>query len=434
VSRTLPTLSESRRWRLLTVCALYLAQGIPWGFLAITLTAWLADQGKTPADIARIATLGALPWAFKWAWGPLIDAFGVPSMGRRRPWILLAQGLMAATILAMVAIPDLSEQIGLVAWMVFLHNIFNALQDVAVDALAVDLLPEDERGRANGLMYASKYLGGAVGGAGMATVMGFAGLRGALLVQVTLLGAIFLLPLLLLERPGDRFLPWGPAPAGAPDPAPRPSVRGLFVDLARAFTVRSTIVGAALALTINVGMVVLGVVGVVFIIQELGWTDTEFSQATGGPGLIAGAGGAVFGGYLADRVGLRRMIAAASLLLSATWVVFALSPTLWPSKGFVLGIILAESAFSGVASAGLFALFMGISWPRVAATQFTAYMAMLNLSRVIGSNTAAALDPLMSVPTIYLYCAGLTAATLVLLPWIDPAEARRAFARFAARG
>jgi PAT family beta-lactamase induction signal transducer AmpG len=77
---------------------------------------------------------------------------------------------------------------------------------------------------------------------------------------------------------------------------------------------------------------------------------------------------------------------------------------------------------------------MGISWPRVAATQFTAYMAMLNLSRVIGSNTAAALDPLMSVPTIYLYCAGLTAATLVLLPWIDPAEARRAFARFAARG
>ena len=44
--------------------------------------------------------------------------------------------------------------------MIFLHNVFNSLQDVSVDALAVDLLPEDERGKANGLMFGSKYLGG----------------------------------------------------------------------------------------------------------------------------------------------------------------------------------------------------------------------------------------------------------------------------------
>ena len=427
------TLSENRHLRLFTVCALYLAQGIPWGFLAITLTAWLADQGKTPADIAKIATLGALPWTFKWVWGPLIDSLGVSSMGRRRPWILLAQGLMAATILAMVAVPNLSEQITLVAWMVFTHNIFNSLQDVAVDALAVDLLPEDERGRANGMMYASKYLGGAIGGAGMATVLGFAGLRGALLVQVSILGAIFLIPLFVLERPGDRFLPWRPSTTEAPPPEPRPSILGLFADLFRAFTVRSTLVGAFFAATIQVGTIVLSVVGVVFIIQGIGWSDTEYSQISGGPGLIAGASGAVFGGYLADKVGLRRMIAVAGLLMAGTWVLFALSPTLWPSKAFVTGIILAESASSGVLSAGLFALFMGISWPRVAATQFTAYMALLNFSRVIGSNTAAALDPLMSVPTIYLYCAGLTVTTLLLLPWIDPVAARAAFQRYAER-
>jgi MFS transporter, PAT family, beta-lactamase induction signal transducer AmpG len=431
---TLPTLSEHRGLRLLTVCALYLAQGIPWGFLAITLTAWLADQGKTPVDIAKIATLGALPWTFKWVWGPIIDASGVSSMGRRRPWILVAQGLMAVTILSMVAIPDLSEQITLVAWMVFLHNIFNSLQDVAVDALAVDLLPEDERGRANGMMYASKYLGGAIGGAGMATVMSFAGLRGALLVQVSMLALIFLLPLFLRERPGDRFLPWGPAPKDPTPIPPRPSVLSLFLDLLRAFSVRSTLVGAAFAATINVGTIILSVVGVVFIIQVIGWSDTEYSQISGGPGLIAGAGGAVFGGFLADKVGLRRMIAVSGLLMAGTWVVFALGESMWQSKAFVIGIILCESAFSGITSAGLFALFMGISWPRVAATQFTAYMALLNVSRIIGANTAAALDPLMSVPTIYLYCAGLTALTLVLLPWIDPVAARRAFRRYAGEG
>ena len=45
------------------------------------------------------------------------------------------------------------------------------MQDVAVDGLAIDLLDERERGRANGLMYASKYGGGAIGGAGMSAVL-----------------------------------------------------------------------------------------------------------------------------------------------------------------------------------------------------------------------------------------------------------------------
>ena len=47
-----------------------------------------------------------------------------------------------------------------------LANVCVAMQEVAVDALAVDLLTEQERGVANGLMYGSSYLGTALGGAG----------------------------------------------------------------------------------------------------------------------------------------------------------------------------------------------------------------------------------------------------------------------------
>lgn len=428
------TLSESRRLRLATLCALYAAQGIPWGFLAITLTAWLADQGKTPDDIAKITMLSALPWAFKWVWGPIIDTVGVPSMGRRRPWILLAQSLMALTILALAAVPNLPDKITVIAWMVFTHNVFNSMQDVAVDALAVDLLPEDERGRANGIMYGSKYLGGAIGGAGMATVMQFAGLRGALLFQVAILGGIFLMPLFFLERPGDRFLPWGGV-ARTPNARPIKArlqafaarVLSLFVSLFRAFTIRDTLVGAVLAVTIDIGIIVLSVIGVVFIIQDLGWSDTEYAQLTGGPALFFGAGGAIAGGFLADRFGLRRVIAAAGVLLALTWVLFASLDSLWPSKTFVVVIVLAETTFSAVMAAGLFALFMGISWPKVAATQFTAYMAMLNFSRVLGSKTAASLDPLLPVRDIYVYSAALLLLTLLLLPAVSPARARAAF-------
>ena len=420
------TLSESRSLRLITLCALYVSQGIPWGFVAITLVAWLAGQGMSAEDIAKVTVFSGLPWTFKWVWGPFIDRFGLQSMGRRRPWILFAQGMMALTLLLLVAIPDLTASIQLLSWMVFAHNVFNSLQDVAVDALAVDLLPEDERGKANGLMYGSKYLGGAIGGAGMATVMASYGLRAALCVQVSVLGLIFLLPLLLRERPGERLLPWT---AGSASPISRaqraPSVGSVFRSLLRAMSFRSSLLTAALALTISTSAGLLGVVGVVFIVQELGWSDTDYAQVSGGWGLAFGLAGSVIGGFIADRLGHRRTIAGGCIALAILWVGFALGRPLWDERNFVVGMLLLDALFTSLTTVGFFALAMGVSWPRVAATQFTAYMALANLSAVWGGWAAGKLDGLVSVPTIYMMCAALQVSVAVILLGIDVGQVRR---------
>ncbi|MEE2778884.1 MAG: MFS transporter, partial [Myxococcota bacterium] len=204
----MPTLADSPRLRLLTLCALYTAQGIPYGFVTVTLVAFLSERGVQLEDVGSLVTFAMLPWTFKFIWGPIIDRFGLPSLGRRRPWIVFAQAMMALTILTMVAVQDLTTSLAAVGWMVFLHNVFNSLQDVAVDALAVDLLDDDERGRANGFMWASKFVGIAIGGAGMATVMAALGLRPALVLQVVVLLAIMMLPVWLRERPGERLFPW----------------------------------------------------------------------------------------------------------------------------------------------------------------------------------------------------------------------------------
>ncbi len=420
------SLSENRALRLITLCALYVSQGIPWGFVAITLVAWLANQGLSAADVASVTVLSGLPWTFKWVWGPLIDRFGLPAMGRRRPWILLAQGMMALTLLLLVAIPDLTQSVKLLAWMVFAHNVFNSLQDVAVDALAVDLLPEEERGRANGLMYGSKYLGGAIGGAGMATVMASFGLRAALLMQVSVLGLIFLLPLLLRERPGERLLPWSPGQTSPVTARERSdSVAAVFRSLLRAMSFRSSLLTAVLALTISTSAGLLGVVGVVFIIQDLGWSDTAFAQVSGGWGLAFGLAGSVLGGFVADRMGHRRTIAAGCIALAVVWVVFANAEALWPNRSFVTTIILLDALFTSLATVGFFALAMGVSWPKVAATQFTAYMALANMSAVSGGWLAGKLDGVLSIPTLYLLCAGLQLCVAALLLGIDAGQVRR---------
>jgi len=90
---------------------LYVAQGIPYGFVTVTFASYLAEQGKPVAAIGTITALSTLPWAFKWVWGPLIDRWGFPAMGRRRPWILGAQFGMILSILAMALVPEPSSKL-----------------------------------------------------------------------------------------------------------------------------------------------------------------------------------------------------------------------------------------------------------------------------------------------------------------------------------
>ena len=69
----------------------------------------------------------------------------------------------------------------------------------------------------------------------------------------------------------------------------------------------------------------------------------------------------------------------------------------------MITMMIMEAALGGMFSVSLFALFMGISWKLVAATQFTAYMALMNLSMFTGNKLAGPLEAtLPSVPAAYL--------------------------------
>jgi PAT family beta-lactamase induction signal transducer AmpG len=406
------SLADSPRLRLFALCTLYLAQGIPWGFMAITLPAYLADRGLGTDVVGVTMSMTTLPYTFKWIWGPIIDSVTLPALGRRRPWILLAQLMMAVTVISMIAIPDLTSGLTALSGMIFLHNVFNSMQDVSVDALAVDLLAEEERGRANGLMYGSKYLGGFIGGAGMATVIEMSGLRAALVLQTVALVAIMMVPLFLRERP-----------AGAP--VDRPSVKRVAEGLLQAFRVRSAALGVALALAMLLAGGILQAVSVVLFTQTLGWKAAEYASIVGGPGLWVGFGGSVLGGFLADRVGHRRLAAIASIAMGLLWFTFAAGRPLWEDRGFVYTLFLLEPLFQSIMTVSLFALFMDISSPRVAGSQFSAYMALFNVSSTIGLRLAGSIQDVVDFRGAYVVAGAIQIAATAIIPFIDPGETRR---------
>ena len=107
-------------------------------------------QGVGPAEIGAFVGSLYLPWAFKWAAGPIVDTLTVARFGRRRFWIVLMQLMMMATLLLAMPI-DFARNLALFTAVIFAHNCFAATQDVAIDALAVNVLPEAERGVAAGV-------------------------------------------------------------------------------------------------------------------------------------------------------------------------------------------------------------------------------------------------------------------------------------------
>ena len=158
------TLVDSYRARVFTLCALYVAQGIPWGFMTVTFVTFLAAEGVAAKDLALLLTLGTLPWSLKFLWGPVIDLIQYRPMGRRRPWILLAQSGMILVLILLSFNANADTDIQVLAGMFLVYNIFTSLQDVSTDALAVDMLKTHELEKVNSYMFTSKAVGGIIGG------------------------------------------------------------------------------------------------------------------------------------------------------------------------------------------------------------------------------------------------------------------------------
>ena len=93
-------LSESAGYRYLAFSALYVIQGLPAGLFLAAIPAWLAQQGIGTTEIGGVVAFVTLPWSLKLIWGPVLDRYGYLPMGRRRPWIILAQlGVIVSFVL-----------------------------------------------------------------------------------------------------------------------------------------------------------------------------------------------------------------------------------------------------------------------------------------------------------------------------------------------
>jgi MFS transporter, PAT family, beta-lactamase induction signal transducer AmpG len=415
-------LLHSRNGRFLTFGLLYVSEGIPYGFTSIAMVAFMRQQGVSLALIGAFVAALFLPWAFKWAWAPLIDLIKLHRLGGRKAWIAGCMGMMIVTLL-LAATVDFKAQFNLLLAMVVLNNFFCATQDVAIDSLAVSTLQPDERGRGNGFMFGGQYLGIALGGGGAMYVNGTFGFEAALASVAAVLVVNLLFVLAFVHDPHAD-------PASTRQPgALRRLVATMVAFVKEVYASfwqsgNGPKIGVAFAL-LPVGAMALAYATLGTIQVDYGLSNHQIS-ALSIYNTVAAAVGCMGGGWLGDRFGSKKVVGLAYALTTAPtlglgMMISAHTLQAIPIEWFY-GLIVAHGFLFGTAYGVRNAIFMGMTNPAVAATQFTAFMGMANLAVSMGNYWQGIVAESMGYAYVLYADALIVLLALFLIPLLRDRE------------
>lgn len=355
---------------LLALAALYLAQGLPFGFQAHGLPSYLRASGVDLPAIGLARAL-ALPWMLKALWAPVVDRYGWDRLGRRRSWILPLQVALALACAAAAATPP-ARGLAPLLGLVLLMNLCAATQDIAVDGLAIDLLRRGQLGAANAAQVVGYKAGMLIGGGLLVWAsawIGWGGMFGVMGGLVLLgLGAA----LWIREPPREaRGAREDEDPAAAEEARARSSVAAVL-----ALTWGALRAPGAGWLLLFVGTYKLGesMVDAMFtpFLIDAGFTPADLGRIVGTWGMAASIAGSLAGGWLAHRLSLLGAVGMAALLRAgALGAQCYLAVAGSPSAGAVLGVTLAEHLFGGALTTAMFAFMMSRVRRSVGATHYT---------------------------------------------------------------
>ena len=416
-------LLHSRKGRFFAFGTLYIAEGIPFGFATTAMVMFMRMEGLSIEQVGAFTAAVLLPWGFKWAWAPLIDIVKLARFGGRKGWIVISLTMMIITLVIM-AMVDFVANYQVLIWMVLLNNLFGATQDVAIDSLAVSTLRDDERGTASGFMFGGQYLGIALGGGGAIYVSAVAGFNASLIYISGLLVASLLFAVFFIQDPEVELIDAKrqlrkvgrlAATLGA-------FVRNLYVGFLQSGN--GPRLGLLFAI-LPVGAMALGYAILGTLQVDYGLEQTQIARISI-LNTVAGGIGCLIGGALGDKLGIKKVMATFYLL---TAIPTAYLATRLASVGLsgvglneLFSIIVMHGFLFGAAFALQAAIYLGMTSPAVAATQFTAYMAISNLAISFGNLWQGAVAERMSYSAALYIDAFIVVIALIVIPFLKNRE------------
>ncbi len=386
---------QNKTLRYIMFGSLYFTQGTIMGYFASLNALYLLDHGLTLTDVGVFGAIALIPFIIKIFLGMLSDKVNLFGKGHRVPYIFIG---LAVQFLLLIFVPFVNPKQyywGFVA-MAFLLQLGMALYDTCTDGLALDTAPEEEHGRIQAWMVGGRAVGTIVAASAVGLLADKVSWQAVFwtLAALTLLPIPFLFGVKEPEKVSSERFDWSAFKAFKKWQVIATGIAGLIIFL--------VIVGA--------NQLVNPFLTEVF---DISLTQAGMVTSLWGIGIVIGS---IVGSGLIKKLGDRK---ATYVMLAMVALSLALLATLVTAKlGLFMSIVLVVlyGVAYGSAQTITFALCMGVTDTRIAASMFAILMAFTNVGQGIGLAMGGALSDLAGFRWTFIAFAAVCALALPFLP------------------
>jgi len=405
----------------LRMLALGFGAGLPLLLVLGTLSFRLREAGIDRATIGYLSWVG-LAYGFKWVWAPLVDRLPLPPLttllGRRRGWLLLAQGMVIAGLIGM-AMNDPRAGLEPLVWCALLVAFGSATQDIALDAFRIEsatvrkqaaLAAAYQTGYRLAMIWAGAGVLWIAARAEVATLDGYqnGAWRTAYLAMALSMG-VGVLTVLLSPEPAARA-PGAPRNAGEwlRDVLVEP-----FADFFRRYRWQAALILALIAIY-RISDVVMGIMANPFYV-DMGFSKDEVAAVSKVFGVVMTLVGAFVGGVLSMRLGVMRVLMLGAVLSAASNLMFAWLAGHGHDMHALIWVVSGDNLAGGIASAAFIAYLSSLTNVNYSATQYALFSSMmLLLPKFIAGYSGAFVDA-YGYATFFYATAALGVPVLLLV-------------------
>jgi PAT family beta-lactamase induction signal transducer AmpG len=404
--------------RVLQVLALGFSSGLPLLLTYSTLSAWLATAGVHRAAIGTFALVGT-PYAFKFLWSPLIDRVPPPiPLGRRRGWGITIQILLIGAILGM-GLCNPKHNLPLMAAMAVLVAFLSASQDIVIDAWRVESLSADQQAPGAAMIQSGYRVAMLVSGAGGLFIAAYVGWFAAYATMAALVG---LGMLVFLFAPEPKVSADTSHAANSGWQAVRHAFATAVIGPFRDFMRRPLWPIILIAIFgYKLGEAMAGVMSTPLYIS-LGFSLPEIATASKIFGFFSIVAGALLGGVVTTRWGIRRSLIVCGILQSIGNLFFVLQAVGGHRIGYLALCVTAENITGAMAGTAFITYLSSLCSPAFTATQYALLAALASLGRTVVASSGGVLSEKIGWVNFFLLTSVVALPAILLIVWIGPRD------------
>jgi MFS transporter, PAT family, beta-lactamase induction signal transducer AmpG len=404
--------------RVLQVLALGFSSGLPLLLTYSTLSAWLATNGVRRAAIGTFALVGT-PYAFKFLWSPLLDRVPPPlPLGRRRGWGITIQILLIGAVLGL-GLCDPKHNLPRMAELAVLVAFLSASQDIVIDAWRVEILSKDQQGPGAAMITTGYRIGMLAAGAGALFIAAYAGWFAAYATMAALLGVGLLVFLLGPEPKISAGLSYV---VGSGWHAIRYAFATAVIGPFRDFMRRPLWPVILIAIFgYKLGEAMAGVMSTPLYIS-LGFSLPEIATASKIFGIFSNVAGALIGGVVTTKFGIRRSLILCGILQSVGNLFFVLQAVEGHRIVYLALCVTAENLTGAMALTALVTYLSSLCSPAFTATQYALLSSLALVGRTVVASSGGILSEKIGWVRFFLLTSVVALPAIALFIWIGPRD------------